>query len=288
MANAPTTKEATDSATGTAVIYGAPDIVNIVKLLKGSHSTEAIQVLAIDRLAELFSGFKKPVRVASTADIDLASASDPSPVDGVTLADSDRILLKSQTAGLENGIYDCVDADDPTTWVRSADFSVDADIVSGLIVLVSEGTLGLDTYWTLTTNGALVIDTTALVFAQTNAALGQENSFTSKQTYQSRNIVSVEAGITAFATGGQGSATLLTKAINEVSTVATAADSVKLPVAVAGEEVTVINNGAAAMDVFPNTGDKINALATDAAFSIAVASQHIFKSFDGASWVTFS
>ena len=287
MANAPTTKEATDAAAGTAVIYGAPDIVDIVQLLKGSHSSEAIQILAIDRLVTLFSGFKKPVRVASTADIDLSSASDPSPVDGVTLANGDRILLKNQTAGLENGIYSCATATDPTTWVRSADFIVNADITSGVMVIVSEGTLGADTYWTLTTNGALVVDTTALVFARVIAALGQENTFTSKQIYQTRNLVSVEAGITAFATGGQGSATLLTKEMNEVSTVATSGDSVKLPVAVAGEVVTVVNNGAAALDVFPSTGDQIDALAVDVAFSITVAARNIFQCFNGTNWVTF-
>ncbi len=165
MADAPTTKEATDTAPGSAVIYGAPDIVNVVQLLKGSHSSEAIQVLAIDRLAALFAAFKTPVRLASTADIDLGVTADPSPVDGVTIADGDRILLKDQTAGLENGIYDCVTAIDPQTWVRSADFAVDADIVTGLIVLASEGTVAGDNIYVLTTNGALVIDTTALVFA---------------------------------------------------------------------------------------------------------------------------
>lgn len=165
MANAPTVKEATDSAPGDAVIYGAPDIKQIAQLLKGTHSTEKVQVVAIDRLIALFAAFKSPVRLASTADIDLGVTADPSPIDGVTIADGDRILLKDQTAGLENGIYDCVTAIDPQTWVRSSDFAADADIVSGLIVLASEGTLAGDNIYVLTTNGDLVLDTTALVFA---------------------------------------------------------------------------------------------------------------------------
>ncbi len=165
MANAPTVKEATDTAPGSAVIYGAPDVKHIAQLLKGTHSTEKIQVSALDRLAALFAAFKTPVRFASTADIDLGVTADPSPVDGVTIADGDRILLKDQTAGLENGIYDCVTAIDPQTWIRSSDFAIDADIVTGLIVLASEGTIAGDNIYVLTTNGALVIDTTALVFA---------------------------------------------------------------------------------------------------------------------------
>lgn len=76
--------------------------------------------------------------------------------------------------------------------------------------------------------------------------------------------------ITAFAGGGQGSAVQLTSVVNRVTTVGTAADSVKLPAAVPGLEVTVINAAAAnAMNVFPATGEVINALAANTAISVA-------------------
>ena len=54
----------------------------------------------------------------------------------------------------------------------------------------------------------------------------------------------VTASITAFATGGQASAVALTSYINQISVCATDGDSVKLPAAVAGAEVLVINDGA--------------------------------------------
>lgn len=77
-------------------------------------------------------------------------------------------------------------------------------------------------------------------------------------------------GITAFAGGGQASATQLAAGINRVTTVASAADSVKLPQAVPGRAIVVINAAAAnAMDVFPQTGDIINALAANAQLSVA-------------------
>ncbi len=84
---------------------------------------------------------KAPVRAASTADIDLAVAADPSPVDGVTLANNDRVLLKNQTAPEENGIYVAVDATDPTTWTRSTDMDslTPIDEVNGAWVAVQEG-----------------------------------------------------------------------------------------------------------------------------------------------------
>jgi hypothetical protein len=77
-------------------------------------------------------------------------------------------------------------------------------------------------------------------------------------------------GITAFAGGGQASAVLLTSMVNRVTTVATAADSVKLPVSAVGMSITIINAAAAnSMNLFPNTGESINALAANAAFAVA-------------------
>ena len=95
---------------------------------------------------------------------------------------------------------------------------------------------------------------------------------------------SVAAGITAFATGGQASATALTKDINEISTVATAGDSVKLLSAAAGLQQTIINNGANACDVFPNTGDNLGA-GVDTAISLAAGAQITYLAYDATNWV---
>lgn len=75
-------------------------------------------------------------------------------------------------------------------------------------------------------------------------------------------------GITAYAGGGQSSATALTEEINNVTTVATAGDSVKLPVAVAGKHAYIKNSGATALDIFPASSDSIDALAVNLAIRI--------------------
>lgn len=71
-----------------------------------------------------------------------------------------------------------------------------------------------------------------------------------------------DVAITAYAGGGQTNATLLASGINSVDTVATAADSVKLPLAVAGLEVFVVNTTANSLQVFGSGTDTINAVAT--------------------------
>jgi hypothetical protein len=73
---------------------------------------------------------------------------------------------------------------------------------------------------------------------------------------------SITTGITAFAGGGQASATQLTAAINEVTVCATNADSVKLPLAVAGIDVFVSNLSGQTLQVIGAGTDTINAVAT--------------------------
>lgn len=84
--------------------------------------------------------------------------------------------------------------------------------------------------------------------------------------------------ITAFAGGGQASATALDSGYNRVTVVATAADSVKLPLCRTGAAqsntvgmIVIVTNADAAdsMNVFPQTSDSINALAANAAYAMA-------------------
>lgn len=84
-------------------------------------------------------------------------------------------------------------------------------------------------------------------------------------------------GITALAGGGQANAPILASAINRVTTVASGNDSVRLPAAVAGNVVLVANSAAAnSMNVFPQSGESINALSANAAFAMAANSRAVF------------
>lgn len=98
---------------------------------------------------------------------------------------------------------------------------------------------------------------------------------------------SVTNAITAFATGGQTNAVLLTSSYNRVTTVGTAGDSVKLPAAVAGSRVFVFNKAAAnSLNVFPSTGGKINALSTNAAYAVAATKGVQFLCMVDGTWDT--
>jgi hypothetical protein len=109
---------------------------------------------------------KQSVRVATTANINLSAPG--TAIDGVTLANGDRVLVMSQTTASQNGLY--VFNGSATAMTRSADADANAEVTAGLFVFVEEGTTNADAGFTLTTNNPIVVGTTALAFAQFSGA----------------------------------------------------------------------------------------------------------------------
>lgn len=108
---------------------------------------------------------KDSVRVASTADIDLGTGGLLT-IDGVALDSGDRVLVKNQSTGSENGIYEAAVG----AWSRSSDADADAEVTAGMFTFVAAGSTQADTGWVLTTNDPITVDTTALSFAQFSGA----------------------------------------------------------------------------------------------------------------------
>jgi len=108
--------------------------------------------------------WKASVRAATTAAVTLASdLENGDTLDGVTLATGDRVLVKNQSTGSENGIYVVKASGAPD---RSTDADAGAELTSNFAVFVEEGTVNADQGYTLTNNGSITIGTTALVFTQ--------------------------------------------------------------------------------------------------------------------------
>ena len=108
--------------------------------------------------------WKASVRAATTAAVTLATAfENGDTLDGVTLATGNRVLVKDQADGSENGIYTVNASGAPT---RATDADTAAEITASFAVFVEEGTVNADSAWTLTNNGTVTVGTTALVFTQ--------------------------------------------------------------------------------------------------------------------------
>ncbi len=81
----------------------------------------------------------------------------------------------------------------------------------------------------------------------------------------------------------QGTATPITKQTNQFTTVAASSGAV-LPSPEPGEFIFVANSGANALNVYPASGHSINALAANAAFSLAVGKNVIFWAATATRW----
>lgn len=120
----------------------------------------------------LDSDLKQSVRAATTTSVTL-SGSAPNVVDtSVNLVAGDRILVKSQETGSQNGIYvvQTVGTGSNGTWVRAKDFDTTSKVTSGLQLYVEEGTLNGDAIFALITNNPIVLGTTALVFTMMSSS----------------------------------------------------------------------------------------------------------------------
>jgi hypothetical protein len=105
--------------------------------------------------------WKQPCVVATTGGIIISSGLNPGDViDGYTLGVGDRVLVKDQSTGSENGIY-CVGA------TPARDFDMDSnDEVVGALIYVIAGTVNGGKVFRCTNTTAGVLGTTAIAFAE--------------------------------------------------------------------------------------------------------------------------
>jgi hypothetical protein len=101
---------------------------------------------------------KAPVKVATTANIVLSGLQT---IDGIALLENDRVLVKNQTLGANNGIYLASTGE----WVRAQDWNGARDATKGTRIFVTDGSTNSDKIFYITTNNPIVIGTTVIVFA---------------------------------------------------------------------------------------------------------------------------
>jgi hypothetical protein len=195
------------AATGTSLRYARADHVHVMpRLDQVTNPTTAVSLnnQKITNLADPIdaqdaatkayvdaarSGLdvKESVRLASTGNISITYnatggtssrgqiTAAPNTLDGVNLAAGDRILLKDQSAGAQNGIWvvTTLGTGANGVWDRATDFDSDTEVTAGAFTFVTEGATNADSGWVLTTNDAITIggaSGTALSFAQFSGA----------------------------------------------------------------------------------------------------------------------
>jgi len=128
-----------------AIDANSANIVNVADPTQAQHAATKAYVDAVKQALDI----KDSVRVATTANITISTALNADDtLDGVTLVDGDRVLVKDQSSAGENGIYVV-----GTTPARSADANTAAELTGGTFVFVEEGTVNGDNGFVFTHDG---------------------------------------------------------------------------------------------------------------------------------------
>ncbi len=141
-------------------------------------------------LVSSISDSKDSVRVATRSHIPLLAS--VSIIDDVNLVHKDRVLLAGQNNPAHNGIY--VWNSSSGKMIRASDADSLYEVSGGLRVYVEEGTTNAQTYWTLTTPGAITLGITGLSFARENRVGNFDQSGTHGTPSQTNVITLDESG----------------------------------------------------------------------------------------------
>ena len=142
-------------------------------------------------------------------------------VDGQTMVAAERLLVKDQTAGLQNGIYTVTTVGtNSTNWVltRATDFdgSPSNEVDSGSFTFVETGTDNADSGWVVTTDGTITVGTTAISWSQFSGAgqitagAGMTKSGNTLNVIGTSNKITVSADAVTISTSYVGQTSITT------------------------------------------------------------------------------
>lgn len=121
----------------------------------GSTDLEVLTILTT-ALAEIVAAAQysviEPVRAATTADITLSGAQT---IDGIAVVAGNRVLVKDQSSGAQNGIYVAAAG----AWSRATDFDQTSEVIQGSYVRVTDGD-SMSGAWVLVTADSITVGST--------------------------------------------------------------------------------------------------------------------------------
>ena len=134
----------------------------ITSLATPTATTDAATKGYVDSVSQGLD-VKDSVKVATTANITLSGTQT---IDGVAVSADERVLVKDQSTGSQNGLYLCKAG----SWERTTDLAAGSN-AAGMFTFVEQGTVNADNGFVCSSNtGSAVVGTNSLVYAQFSGA----------------------------------------------------------------------------------------------------------------------
>ena len=138
---------------------------------------------------DLVAGLKTRIicRAATTANVTLSSdLQNGDSLDGITLATGDRVLVKDQSTGSQNGIYTVVASG---TASRDTDFDAIGEL-AGQLVIIQEGTVNAEKMFLCTTDSDASLGSDTITFTVVQPANVGDVTLTGTQTLTNKTLTS--------------------------------------------------------------------------------------------------
>ncbi|MER8793973.1 hypothetical protein NKH75_07160 [Mesorhizobium sp. M0984] len=204
----------------------------------------------------LLTGEREPVRLATTGNITLYGLQT---IDGVLTEVGDRVLVKDQTSGAQNGIYTA----SAGTWYRAADARSSREMQKGTTVHVQLGTANASRVYAFATDEP-VIGTSAisLTYYLSGDTLGDALDAASEAT---ASATAAAASESAAATSATNASTSATNASNSASAASASAADASTDATNAGTSATAASGSASSASTSAtNAGNSATAAAGSA------------------------
>ena len=138
---------------------------------------------------DLVAGLKTRIicRAATTANVTLSSdLQNGDTLDGITLATGDRVLVKDQSTGSQNGIYTVVASG---TASRDTDFDAIGEL-AGQLVIIQEGSVNAEKMFLCTTDSDASLGSDTITFTVVQPANVGDVTLTGTQTLTNKTLTS--------------------------------------------------------------------------------------------------
>ncbi len=214
-----------------------------------------------------------PLGPISITSVNKVTVTPPASSATVTIADGATLIVNSSStvSGTNTGDQTNISGNSATVTTNANLTGIVTSVGNG--TAIADGAIALAKLASGTAGNMVGYNSSGTISAISTGNAGQvlTSNGTGNAATMQTFVGITNVSLTAFATGGQGSATVISVGASfaQFSTCANAGDSGLLPIPITGQVLTVLNDGVAAMDLFPSSTNTIENAGASVAYRLS-------------------